>query len=217
LITRIVILAAGFAATVQSARPQPFSITNFSMVLYGPRTAQFSADAASYYILYSGTIVTNVAQPVAMALGIAGSLSLQDPSPQVAARFYLNGPLAVGQYLVVASTNLTGIAVGARVVYFPAGDNNIQNGAPDGLALINTGALTIHDAFCYEGAMTAANIIGFTGTRSLVEGTALSASVADSNTVLGSLARLPDGTDKNNASADWSFTSTPTPGAANVP
>jgi hypothetical protein len=112
---------------------------------------------------------------------------------------------------------LTGIAAGARVIYFPAGDNNIQNGAPDGLALINTGALTIQDAFCYEGPMTAANINGFTGTRSLVEGTALSGTVADSNTVPGSLARLPNGTDNNNASADWSFTSTPTPGAANVP
>ncbi len=65
--------------------------------------------------------------------------------------------------------------------------------------------------------MTAANINGFTGTRSLVEGTALSASVADSNTVNGSLARLPDGTDNDNASADWAFSSTPTPGASNVP
>ena len=43
--------------------------------------------------------------------------------------------------------------------------------------------------------MTAANINGFSGTRSLVEGTALAASVADSNTVVGSLARLPNGHD----------------------
>jgi len=331
----IAILAAAFAANVQRARAQAFSITNFDVVLNGPRTAQFSADTASYYILYSGTVVTNVAQPVAMALGTSGSLSLQDASPQVAAQFYrvaripltqpldsdgdgiddvfelsypgclnpldatdassdcdgdgrsnlqefydgtnpvvadapprlvinevdydqpgtdttefvevlnkgtntinlahhalafingnndleylrvnLNGALSGGQYLVVASTNLTGIAAGARVLYFPVGENNVQNGAPDGLALINTGALTIYDAFCYEGAMPAANINGFTGTRSLVEGTALSAAVADSNTANGSLARLPNGTDNDNASADWNFTSTPTPGAANVP
>src|SRR5436190_8684094 len=84
----LTIVAAGFAATMQQARAQAFSITNFNLVLNGPRTAQFSADAASYYILYSGTIVTNVSQPIAMALGTSGSLSLQDASPQTAAQFY---------------------------------------------------------------------------------------------------------------------------------
>ena len=44
----------------------------------------------------------------------------------------------------------------------------------------------------------------------------LDASVADSNTVDGSLARIPDGQDTNDANADWEFTSTKTPGAANV-
>ena len=132
-------------------------------------------------------------------------------------RVNLNGPLAAGQYLVVASTNLTGIPGAARTLRFVLGQDTIQNGAPDGVALINTGLLTIQDAFCYEGAMIAANINGFSGTRSLVEGTALAATVADSNSVVGSLARLPDGTDNNNASADWAFTSSPTPGAPNVP
>jgi hypothetical protein len=132
-------------------------------------------------------------------------------------RVNLNGVISGGQYLVVATTNVIGIAAGARVMYFPAGENNFQNGAPDGLALINTGALTIADAFCYEGAMPTANINGFSGTRSLVEGTALSASIADSNTINGSLARLPDGTDNDNAAADWNFTATPTPGGPNVP
>jgi hypothetical protein len=39
---------------------------------------------------------------------------------------------------------------------------------------------------------------------------------ADSNTVEGTLARIPDGTDTNNAATDWSFTTTATPGAANA-
>jgi hypothetical protein len=329
------ILGAGFEGNVQQAAAQTFSITNFSVGPSGARTAQFSADTNSYYILYGGTVITNISQPISLVLGVAGALSLQDTSPQLAAQFYrvaqipltqpldsdgdgiddvfeltyagclnpldatdasaacdgdgrsnlqeyydgtnptiddapprlvinevdydqigtdttefvevlnkgtntinlshyalafingnnnleylrvnLNGVLAGGQYLVVATTNLTGIGAGARVLYFPAGDSNIQNGAPDGLALINTGALTIYDAFCYEGPMPAANINGFTGTRSLVEGTALSAAIADSNTIPGSLARLPDGTDNDNAAADWNFTSTPTPGAPNVP
>jgi hypothetical protein len=41
--------------------------------------------------------------------------------------------------------------------------------------------------------------------------------VADSNTVDGSLVRLPDGKDTNDAAADWAFTTTRTPGAPNVP
>jgi hypothetical protein len=329
------LLVAVVAGPVRSARGQSFSITNFSVVPSGARTVQFGADASSYYILYRGAVVTNINQPISLALGAAGSLTLQDFSAQTSAQFYrvaqipvsqpldvdadgmddvfeltysgclnpldptdasvdcdgdtrsnlqeyfdgtnpiladaapnlvineidydqigtdttefievlnkgtntidlghyalafingannleylrvnLNGPISAGQYLVVASTNLTGIAAGARVIYFPSDHDNIQNGAPDGVAMINTGSLSIHNAFCYEGAMTAANINGFSGTRSLVEGTALSASVADSNTAIGSLARLPDGTDNGNASADWAFTSTPTPGAANVP
>ncbi len=70
------------------------------------------------------------------------------------------------------------------------------------------------DAFSYEGAITAATI----GSKvfSLVEGTMLPVDVADSNTDDGSLARIPDGNDTNDAAADWVFTTTPTPGAANV-
>jgi hypothetical protein len=331
----LTILGAALAGIVEQAEAQAFSLTNFSLLASGPRTIQFGGDASFYYILYSGSDVTNITQPVTMALGTAGSITFQDTSPQLAAQFYrvaqiplsqpldtdgdgmddvfeltypgclnpldpsdatadcdgdgrsnlqefydgtnpvladaaprlvineidydtvgtdstefiellnkgtntinlahyalafingnnnleylrvnLTGVLSGGQYLVVASTNLTGIAPGARVMYFAVGDNNIQNGSPDGVALINTGALTIMDAFCYEGAMTAAVINGFTGTRSLVEGTVLSSAIADSNSVAGSLARLPDGTDNNNAAADWNFTSTPTPGGPNVP
>ena len=50
----------------------------------------------------------------------------------------------------------------------------------------------------------------------LVEGTTLPVDVADSNTVDGTLARIPDGTDADNAATDWVFTTTPTPGAVNV-
>jgi hypothetical protein len=89
-----------------------------------------------------------------------------------------------------------------------------QNGAPDGVALIATATGTLLDAFSYEGEITAATIGG--QTYSLVEGTALAADVADSNVVDGSLSRIPDKQDLNNASADWAFTQMKTPGAANV-
>jgi hypothetical protein len=110
------------------------------------------------------------------------------------ARVALTGSLAAGAYLQV--------------------DIEAQNGAPDGVALIATASQALLDAFSYEGEITAATIDG--QTYNLVEGTALDAAVADSNTVDGSLSRIPDKQDGNNASADWAFTSTKTPGAANV-
>ena len=106
---------------------------------------------------------------------------------------------------------LTGmLAAGARLVV----DVDAQNGAPDGVALIDTGNGTLLDALSYEGAITTATVGG--STYDLVEGTMLPADVADSNTVDGSLARIPDGKDSNDAASDWAFTTTATPGAANV-
>lgn len=105
----------------------------------------------------------------------------------------LSGTLGPGGYLSVAA--------------------EAQNGAPDGVALLAAdGALL--DALSYEGPITAATIGG--QTYNLVEGTALPASVADSNTAAGSLARIPDGRDTDDAATDWAFTTVTTPGAANV-
>jgi hypothetical protein len=105
----------------------------------------------------------------------------------------LSGTLAAGAYLSV-----------------PA---EAQNGAPDGVALLGP-AGELLDALSYEGGIPAATIDG--QTYDLVEGTALPASVADSNTVAGSLSRLPDGSDTDDAATDWAFTTVVTPGAANV-
>ena len=105
---------------------------------------------------------------------------------------------------------LTGsLSAGARLVV----DVDPQNGAPDGLALVDTSNGTLLDALSYEGAITTATI----GSKvfDLVEGTILPVEVADSNTVDGALARIPDGKDTGDAAADWSFTTTSTPGGAN--
>jgi len=101
------------------------------------------------------------------------------------------------------------VAGGHHVVSIDA-----QNGAPDGVALVDIATGELLDALSYEGEITEA-VIG-EATYSLVEGTALPASVADSNTVDGSLSRIPDGEDTNDAASDWVFTTTVTPGAANV-
>jgi large repetitive protein len=66
-----------------------------------------------------------------------------------------------------------------------------RRGAPDGVAMIDTATGTLLDALSYEGDIASATIGG--QVYDLVEGTALGASIADSNTVAGSLSRLPDG------------------------
>ena len=111
------------------------------------------------------------------------------------ARSVLTGTLDAGAYVVVQV--------------------DPQNGAPDGVALVDTASGELLDALSYEGAITAATIDG--RTYSLVEGTVLPDTTADSNAVEGSLARLPDGKDTNDAATDWAFTQTATPGGPNVP
>jgi hypothetical protein len=93
-------------------------------------------------------------------------------------------------------------------------DTDPQNGPPDGVALVDTSTGALLDALSYEGPIVDALIDGV--TLSLVEGTALPADVADSNTLEGSLSRIPDGGDTGDAAADWQFTTTATRGAANV-
>ena len=89
-----------------------------------------------------------------------------------------------------------------------------ENGAPDGVALFDTIDEVVLDALSYEGTIERALIGG--SPYSLVEGTALPPSVADSDGVAGSLARLPNGSDTGDAATDWSFTRRPTPGDVNL-
>ncbi|WP_437485223.1 lamin tail domain-containing protein [Sorangium sp. So ce1014] len=131
------------------------------------------------------------------------------------------GTIAAGQYLVVGSTAVIGtdvipsiVAEGAlKIPFTGAQTDRVQNGAPDGIALVNSATGSVIDALSYEGSITAVTMGG--ASVSLVEGEE-PASVAD-NAMLGSLCRLPDGTDTNQAAADWAFSATITPGAANVP
>jgi hypothetical protein len=90
-----------------------------------------------------------------------------------------------------------------------------DDGAPDAVALYDQSDGVVVDALSYEGAIHAARIGA--GTYDLVEGTALPAGVADSDTAPGSLSRLPSGADTNDAATDWAFTTRPTPGDVNLP
>lgn len=89
-----------------------------------------------------------------------------------------------------------------------------DDGAPDGVALFDTVSGRVLDALSYEGAIRDAAIGA--GRYDLVEGTALPAAVADSDTVAGSLSRLPSGSDSGDAATDWAFTRRPTPGDVNL-
>ena len=124
------------------------------------------------------------------------------------------GMINPGQYLVIAPAAFM-VPNGVLKVNFAAAQDQIQNGAPDGLILVNIQTMKALDALSYEGAMPAVNV-PLVGMVSLVEGMALPMNVSDPNDVPGSLVRFPNGYDGNNAATDWLLSKTPTPGAANV-
>jgi hypothetical protein len=122
--------------------------------------------------------------------------------------------LPAGGYLVAGTADVVAtLPPGTLSVTLPSSSNNIQNGAPDGLALFDMATLTLLDALSYEGSITAATFDGIPGTFNLVEGSA--ATAQDSNSAPGSLVRFPDGTDSDQADSDWHFVESPSPGASN--
>jgi hypothetical protein len=126
------------------------------------------------------------------------------------------GSIPAGGYLVIAGANVTVPA--PAVKYTPTGwdMDEIQNGGstPDGIALINTSTNTLIDALSYEGSITAANVPGL-GSVSLNEGAVLDMAIVDTDDNSKSLCRTPNGTDTDNANADWQVCTTLTPGTAN--
>lgn len=170
---------------------------------------QVGTDTAEFVEIFNSTANS-------VDLGQLALVLINGANNQQYLRINLSGSLAAGQYLVVGSTNVIA-TLPSGVIGIGLPDATIQNGSPDGILLFNRTNNGILDAFSYEGSITAAVLAGVPTTFNLVEGTALSATVADSNSVNGSLIRYPNGHDSNNANADWVFTSTPTPGTANVP
>ncbi len=162
-----------------------------------------SNDDASFIELFNGTGNSLDLTQYAVAL-VNGSNASQY------ARYPLSGTLAPGGYFVIRNAT---VAVPSGVATLEVSGDFIQNGAPDGIALINVASNTLVDALSYEGTILAATIPGFAATVSLVEGAAFTQ--ADTNDALHSLARTPNGVDTNNAATNWSLTTIITPGAAN--
>lgn len=131
------------------------------------------------------------------------------------------GMLAPGQYLVLHSPgfDIPGDFPRLSLTELDVVQDGVDGvpGPGDGLALIDTVDGLVIDALAYEGEPEGELEVPGVGVINIVEGAALPANVADSDRVVGSLARLPDGHDANDAATDWAFTTTPTPGATNVP
>jgi hypothetical protein len=121
------------------------------------------------------------------------------------------GSLPSKGYLVIAGA---GVTVTAPAIKLDPGftTDEIQNGGPDGIALIDNTSHVLIDALSYEGSMTAVDLPGFPAPVSLVEGTATTA--GDLTPFANAICRKPDGQDTDNASADWAVC-TPSAGTAN--
>lgn len=170
-------------------------------------------DTAEFVEVYNGS---NHAMDLSTLAIVLVNGAAVPPTEYARVDLGIAGSINAGQYLVVKSSNVVSNGA-ALTILFPSTTDRIQNGAPDGIALVDTASFHLIDALSYEGSITAAQMTGFPFLLSLVEGTALPVAVADSNTGPGSLSRLPNGTDTNDAQSDWSFTTTSTPGSANVP
>ena len=169
---------------------------------------QAGTDANSFIEVYNGTGAPVTLADYAVVL-VNGNGNAEY------ARFALGTAgttLPAGGYLVIGNATIVAALPGGTLAISATGDF-IQNGAPDGVALINTTTGALFDALSYEGSITMAAITGITGTVNLVEMTAFA--TADTNDNLYSLARSPNGRDTNNAATDWTRTMTITPGAAN--
>ena len=107
--------------------------------------------------------------------------------------------LGAGQYLVLGtSALLTQLPLQTPALAFANASDNVQNGAPDGIVLRKNGSVI--DAVSYEGPMAG-----------LTEG----GGGAPTDNTTGSIGRSPNGADTDINSADFVFSATSTPGAAN--
>ncbi|HEY5935584.1 MAG TPA: lamin tail domain-containing protein, partial [Kofleriaceae bacterium] len=82
------------------------------------------------------------------------------------------GSLASGEYLVIAGPSVS-VPPSATKLDPVWTSDEIQNGAPDGIALIDSVGRVVLDALSYEGAINDVTFPGFATPVSLVEGTAL--------------------------------------------
>jgi hypothetical protein len=124
------------------------------------------------------------------------------------------GTLASGAYLVIAGPNVPVPA--PAVKYTPAGwelSNRIQNGPNDAVILFDTIGQRVVDTVTYAGVLHRALITGHSTELDATEGSA--GAPSDSNSVVGSIGRSPNGTDTGQNNVDFKLNAALTPGAPN--
>ncbi len=119
------------------------------------------------------------------------------------------GSLGPQEFLVIAGqATLDTISTGAKqLAVTPSASGFIQNGNPDGVALLDSVG-TLIDSVSYGGETLLNGV-------SLIEGGGDTTGLTDTDSAGTSIARVPNGVDINNTSADWVRT-TRTPGAPNL-
>ncbi|MFK8012215.1 MAG: lamin tail domain-containing protein [Marinicellaceae bacterium] len=123
------------------------------------------------------------------------------------------GSLLAGQYLVVGSSNMIdNVANGALTIEFEELENQIQNSNPEGIVLFNTNTNSVIDSLSYGGDIPTATL---TDINRVVNVTENSSSVSDNASNDGSIARVPNGLDRNLNDQDFKFTAVSTPGSYN--
>jgi hypothetical protein len=126
-------------------------------------------------------------------------------------RIPLAGRLGSLRRLAIATPSVS-VDPAARVIPMPLARDDLQNGSPDGVALVDTANDVVLDALVYEGSIDDATIDGLPDTVSLMSGQPVRES--DGNEVPGSICRLPDHVDTDEDDHDWSAC-VPTPGSVN--
>ena len=165
---------------------QPGSDTEEFIEIYNPTSSEISLNGIRLYLVNGGTF-----------------------SDYDEYFFSDLGSMQPGQYLVVGSNSvLTSLPPGT--ISMPL-NGSIQNGSSDGVVLIDTSDNSIIDSVSYEGNLTGVTITDLSITIDITEGTS---SLTD--TIDGSLSRIPNGEDSNNNDADFLFTSSTTPGSQNA-
>ena len=205
------------AATIDATFGTSAAVTNVTiaddlhLVINEVDYDQPGNDTAEYVELYNPSVVARTLVGVSLILVNGANNAVYDTVDLSSL-----GSLASHGYVVIAGSHVT--VQGSGVHFSPTSpawtSNAVQNGNPDGMALVDTVAVKLLDALCYGGPMTHVSLPGFGAPVSLVEGMATTA--VDSGSRAGALCRLPNGQDTNNAAADWAFCKTLTPGIANT-
>ncbi|MCP3135883.1 amidohydrolase family protein [Pyxidicoccus xibeiensis] len=175
---------------------------------------QASADTKEFVELYNPTNDTLSLQNLVLVL-INGAAGQNKEYARVS--LASAGSLEPGQYLVVGSAIILEGLNSANVKELAVPSSGIQNGNPDAVAIFDTAQGRIVDTLSYGGASTG-TINNVTGTFNFQEGAAATTTLVDLTSVSyeASLSRGADNADTDVNAVDFKYTTTATPGSANV-